>query len=364
MNLYLRPLFVVVLLSFCSKVHCDEITLFPSQDASLYEEGPANENGLGPHLFTGANNGLDLRRSLLEFDIAGSLPPDAVVTRATLSLTVNQVPPTPITDTFGLHRVTTVWRQGDIAASREGRGDPGNGLAASWSSSGFETWEGGDFLETASSSTEIGPVGIYTWESTDSLIDDVQSWLENPVDNFGWALVGSELERQTAKRLGSSENPDEALRPALFLEFDIAEMLQGDFDGDGELLATDVNLLCAAIRGEENPSDFDLNDDGLVNIEDQRVWVEDVRGTFFGDTDLNGQVSFADFLTLSANFGESEAGWEHGDFDCNASVGFPDFLQLSASFGSEADAVSSVPEPNCSWLVFAVACVLGRGRRK
>ena len=256
-----------------------------------------------------------------------------------------------------------MWSEGDVAASREGRGDPANGTGASWSSSGFETWEGGNFLETASSSTEIGPIGSYTWESTDTLVADVQSWLDNPIGNFGWALVGSELERQTAKRIASSDNTDEALRPTLVIEFDIAEMLSGDFDGDGELLANDVNLLCAAIRGEANPSEFDLNEDGLVDLTDQRIWVEDVRDTFFGDTDLDGQVSFADFLALSANFGDSDAGWEHGDFDCNAFVEFPDFLQLSANFGSEAAAIASVPEPNCSWMLVAIACLFRRHRK-
>ena len=54
-----------------------------------------------------------------------------------------------------------------------------------------------------------------------------------------------------------------------------------------------------------------------------------------GDTDDNGEVALADFLTLSANFGKQvDAVWEDGDFDGNGRVEFADFLILSDNFGN------------------------------
>ena len=92
----------------------------------------------------------------------------------------------------------------------------------------------------------------------------------------------------------------------------------GDFDGDGALLANDIDLLVGAVGGSEEL--FDLDNDGSVDQEDRRIWVEDIFGTHFGDADLNRKVEFADFLLLSNNF-SSPGGWEDGNFDGIANVG-------------------------------------------
>lgn len=64
-----------------------------------------------------------------------------------------------------------------------------------------------------------------------------------------------------------------------------------------------------------------------------------------GDLDGNGTVEFADFLTLSANFGNAGT-HSDGDIDCNGTVEFADFLTLSANFGNTVGAgAASVPEP-------------------
>ena len=65
-----------------------------------------------------------------------------------------------------------------------------------------------------------------------------------------------------------------------------------------------------------------------------------------GDLNLDGAANFADFLALSANFGQSERTWSHGDVDCDGTVAFPDFLTFSANFGQTAGAeAAAVPEP-------------------
>ena len=52
-----------------------------------------------------------------------------------------------------------------------------------------------------------------------------------------------------------------------------------------------------------------------------------------GDTNLDGEVDFADFLVLSNNFGKTvDAVWADGDFDGDGKVEFADFLILSGNF--------------------------------
>ena len=83
-----------------------------------------------------------------------------------------------------------------------------------------------------------------------------------------------------------------------------------------------------------------------------------------GDLDGNGKVEFADFLTLSANFGMMVDSHEDGDIDCNGKVEFADFLTLSANFGKDVG-VAAVPEP-ASGLPVVIAgfvCMCARRRR-
>ena len=132
-----------------------------------------------------------------------------------------------------------------------------------------------------------------------------------------------------------------------------------DFDGDGQLSGFDIDLLSGAIGSGEMM--FDLDGNGAVEEEDRRIWVEDLLGTFFGDADLNKEVEFADFLSLSRNFSET-GGWTEGDFDGSGDVQFADFLLLSSNFGKSATAVAAVPEPNAFILVLVGLVSLVRRR--
>lgn len=71
----------------------------------------------------------------------------------------------------------------------------------------------------------------------------------------------------------------------------------------------------------------------------------DVAVALLGDADLDNEVAFADFLRLSANFGE-EGSWVDGDFDGSGRIEFGDFLLLSGNFGASSMATASVPEPD------------------
>jgi hypothetical protein len=75
----------------------------------------------------------------------------------------------------------------------------------------------------------------------------------------------------------------------------------------------------------------DFNGDGVddvLSLEDATVDL-----IIAGDANRDGEVAIDDFLTLSVNFGSTDATWADGDFNYGGSVGFDDFLILAENFG-------------------------------
>ena len=83
-----------------------------------------------------------------------------------------------------------------------------------------------------------------------------------------------------------------------------------------------------------NAGKTDLNGDGTTDDADMDLLIEEIFGTYRGDSDLDGDVDFKDFLNLAANFGTAGgASWADGDFDSDCDVDFLDFLDFSQNFG-------------------------------
>ena len=105
---------------------------------------------------------------------------------------------------------------------------------------------------------------------------------------------------------------------------------------------------------------FDLNEDGLIDIADRDFFVNNFN-TIVGDFDFNRNVSFADFLILSGNFGLAGTNSD-GDADCNGTIGFADFLIMSSFFGNGV--AQPVPEPSGFFTVAVGLLFLASLRKK
>jgi hypothetical protein len=202
------------------------INLMPSKDNTLYEFDPAEgdfSNGAGFHFFAGKTVMSELRRSVLAFDIAGSIPPGSIITSVTLTMNMSK--------TLGgaariveLHKLLADWGEGTShAPGEEGEGAPATPNDATWRHVFFDTifWaiQGGDFSATISASQSVGPLGHYTWNSA-QMVADVQSWVNNPAGNFGWLVLGDESALGGAKRFDTRES---ASPPVLTIEYRSAQ---------------------------------------------------------------------------------------------------------------------------------------------
>jgi hypothetical protein len=131
--------------------------------------------------------------------------------------------------------------------------------------------------------------------------------------------------------------------------------IPGDFNADGLVNATDIDLLLAA-RGSDEPDIFDIVPDNTIDDLDAQYWVETIVGTRFGDVNLDGRIDLSDLNAVRNHFGGA-GGWAAGDSDGSGLVDLPDLNAVRNEFGFVA--ASSVPEPASLALgVIAAASVL------
>ena len=125
----------------------------------------------------------------------------------------------------------------------------------------------------------------------------------------------------------------------------------GDFNGDKELTIEDIGLLTAEIRKDEPRFWFDIDGNDIVDGNDRTAWVE-LRGTFVGDVDLDGQVNATDLNALALNWRADDAtSWAQGDFNGDGLVNAIDLNDLALNWRSGSVQASAVPEPTCDWLL-------------
>jgi hypothetical protein len=215
-----RALVVLSVAASIASSRAVDVTLNPIQDATLYESLAGNlAGGADDSLFVGATAGGSIRRALLQFDIAASIPAGSVINSATLGLTFDKGGNgSPIT--VELHRVNASWSEGvAVPAGEGGSGAAATSGSATWLHRSFDTslWSaaGGDFSGTSSGSMLVSTFGGVTSASF-GLAADVQDWLDDPAQNFGWMLIGGESISSSAMRFNSREG---VVQPTLSISY-------------------------------------------------------------------------------------------------------------------------------------------------
>jgi hypothetical protein len=209
MKTYKALMALLLFATLCSGSVADTVSLAPQKDNTLYQDAAGQlSNGQGVYFFDGKTGANLLRRGLIAFDLA-SIPTNATILDATLSMFLSQA--AGGSQAVSLSKALQDWGEGASNA-----GDPGGGGApaqagdATWLhtfyNTSFWTTAGGDFSPTVSATTTVSTLNTtYTWSGS-GLLADVQAWVSTPASNFGWVIRGNEVTAGVAQRFNSRQN--------------------------------------------------------------------------------------------------------------------------------------------------------------
>ena len=209
----------------------DQVTLFPSADATLIELKPTNSLGGATWLAAGLTQNGNTNRALMKFNVVAAIPAGSTIVDIGVAVTVTRTPVDGNADSlFSLRRMLRPWNEGSNVPSDSqypGLGAPAQRGDATWThaSWGTNAWtipgglEGVDFAADFSAGTGIADIGTYLFEGG-GMSTDVQLWLDHPEQNFGWMLKTEEEQSIfTARRFGSRELEDLGESPLLIITY-------------------------------------------------------------------------------------------------------------------------------------------------
>ena len=145
----------------------------------------------------------------------------------------------------------------------------------------------------------------------------------------------------------------------------------GDLNDDHYRDVADIDLLSQAIRDSIAKDRFDLNSDGVVDEADHAEWIHELKGTYFGDSNLDGEFNSSDLVAVfeAGQYGDDIEGnstWSTGDWNGDAEFTDDDIVAAFTDGGYNQGpraAVAAVPEPPSVWLLQLGALLTIHGRR-
>lgn len=332
--------------------------LFNDNDNSLGQAFGTQLDGITPAVF-GVDDG--------HFDTTSGPIANDFGVHARMSLNLNVPDPNDFLALIN-HRLRTEY-EGDTGVL-SGSGDtlafPGDPPALSESENGI-TEGGTNWLGLRDgSANNITVVLERTFEAIG--LDPAQETYRGTItttNQYGTTVMSgvdpiAQLARQTFHYMAFenvSGNFDYIVDNITVMEMSAGGGVTGDFDGDSDVDADDIDLLTAAIRAGSTDSQYDLDGSTAVDAGDLDEMIASVLGTVPGDANLDLNVDLIDLSALASAF-NTTAGWASGNFNADSVVDLIDLSLLASNFGT----TGAVPEPTALALVSLGGLTLLRRR--
>ena len=150
--------------------------------------------------------------------------------------------------------------------------------------------------------------------------------------------------------------------------------LYGDYDINGQLDVGDIDRLSVSVRGGKDPS-YDISLDRALDADDRVAWVHEIKGTWFGDANLDGKCNSGDLVTVFTageyeDAIEDNSGWAEGDWDGDGDFTSGDLVVAFQDGGYEQGprpALAAIAEPTgigMMTITFVLVAVSSTRRRK
>ena len=180
------------------------------------------------------------------------------------------------------------------------------------------------------------------------------SWV--PVISSDWPADGSKLYFTRAESNSSEYEIYEAT-------WNVEQV--GDFSADGSLDVDDLDRLTSEIRSGSTHRQYDVDQSGTVDLADRDYWVTDLKSTWIGDANLDGQVTATDLNALALNWrATGVTSWSQGDFTGDGIVDASDLNAMALNWQSGIPVATAspaaVPEPSSLAMLLFGLCALAR----
>ncbi len=176
-------------------------------------------------------------------------------------------------------------------------------------------------------------------------------------DNFVLTEVGLRLPSTSRGLLFTGHWGSIGSRQGLRLiaQYDFRQAL-GDFNGDQRLDIDDLSLITRRRGNMSDDSIYDLDQNGLVDDTDRRIWIHQLKQTRFGDSNLDGEFNSGDLTAVfqAAKYDLDEAaGWAEGDWTGDGRFDSSDLTAAFQDGGYQMPQATdnTVPEPSSAILI-------------
>ena len=133
----------------------------------------------------------------------------------------------------------------------------------------------------------------------------------------------------------------------------------GDLSYNNELDMHDLDILTRNVAFGAINLRLDMNSDERVNVDDVHFWVTELKNSWIGDANLDGEFNSSDFVEVftAGKYETDEAAlWSEGDWNSDRRFDSSDFVVAFQGGGYElgpSQLTSAVPEPS-SWILLAI----------